>query len=117
MFGEGVGEECYLRHELACGPMQGIPGLRPPLQGAKAGGSPPGPARSSPSSPGELLGTGPAPTSPSQPLSSPERAYAMLAPQFILNNPQDNSWSGASVRPQHTNKPRPPDDQAPGPSW
>lgn len=97
----GVCEECYLRHDLACGPMQGTPGLRPPLQGAKAGGSPPGPARSSPSSPGELLGTKkyefPAPTSPSQSLSSPKRAHAMLASQFILNNPQDNSWSGASV--------------------
>lgn len=28
MFGERVGECCHLR--LACGPMQGIPGLRPP---------------------------------------------------------------------------------------
>lgn len=35
MFGEGVGEECYLRHELACGPMQGIPALRTPCRGQR----------------------------------------------------------------------------------
>ena len=29
MFREGVGKEYYLHHELACGPMQGIPSLTP----------------------------------------------------------------------------------------
>lgn len=71
-FGERVGEECYLHHELACGPMQGIPGLRPPLQGSKKPVDPllgqPDPA---PSSRGELLGTG-RPYFSQSALSSPE---------------------------------------------
>lgn len=81
-------------------PCRAFPGLRPPLQGAKAGGSPPGPARSSPSPVGSSRDR-PGPYFSQSALEFPERAYAMLVSQFILNNPQDNLVGSISPTPTH----------------